>query len=592
MTPLAELLARFDARTDSFSEIELHGGLKALPEGESPTEEEHTRWEVMAFLFAEDYPENGTGWGTYFGPMAVLPGADGTVLERPSIKDVAPVTLAYWLQRAKDAKHPLLRMRYADLVWDLTPRVPSAKRDASAAHIAIDAALDLAARADTEDMIGRAKLTRALQLAKAIKYGDRTTRVRDAMIDFEERTAKDDLAGTWGYCFDELIEAKEQLASGQEQRIIAALEARLGRVVGEDGTAGGDPFSARDIAVRLARYYRRTNSKENLRRVLRASADVFERLSKQAMPLLGAEWMRGVYDTYREFGLNDEADALNPMLADLGSRSEQNLRRVTHGVEIPREHFDHVEQAVAGGTLDESLGRVARLFLVDPDHAEQEVQRLAREFPIQGLFRQVYVDAHGRVESEVGGVQEDLRGRVIVQMARSLGLASVFLRHALDTVSSRFSARAEDLADTLCLSPVFRAEQRPFVLRAMRAFIEEDWMSCIHVLVPQIENSIRTLVILRGGSHLKPHRQGGMVYRPLDDLLRDPTVGEVLGDKVVHYLQVVLTDQRGLNLRNEVCHGYGTVEMFGPQVADRLVHVALVLGQLRSQGPQPPSGPE
>lgn len=592
MTTLAELLARFDARTEPFSEIEVHTAVNALLAGSSPADQEYTRWEAMAFLFAEDYPDNGTGWGTYFGPMAVLPGADGSVLERPSIKDVAPATLAYWLQRASNSKHPLLRMRYANLVWDLAPRVPSAKRDVSAAHIAIDAALDLAARADTEDMTGRTKLTRALQLAKTIKDGDRTTRVRDAMIEFEERTAKDDLAGTWGYCYDSLLETKEQLAPSHEQRIIAALEARLGRVVGEDGAAGGDPFSARDIAVRLARYYRRTKRNEDLRRVLRASADVFERLSKQAMPLLGAEWMRGVYDTYREFGLNDEADALNPMLADLGSRSKQNLRRITHEVEIPREHFEQLEQAVAGGTLDESLGRVARLFLVDPDHAEQEVQRLARDFPIQGLFRQVYVDAHGRVESEVGGVQEDLRGRVIVQMARSLGLASMFLHHALNTVSSRFSVRADDVADILCLSPVFRTEQRPFLLRAMRAYIEEDWMSCIHVLVPQIENAVRTLVLLRGGSHLKPHRQGGMVYRPLDDLLRDPAVGEVLGEKVVYYLQVVLTDQRGLNLRNEVCHGYGTVEMFGPQMADRLLHVALVLGQLRSQEPRPPSSPE
>lgn len=587
MNTLADLLASFDSRSDPFTEIEVYEALKGLPSERATPDDDAWRSEAMAFLFAEDYPDNGTGWGTYFGPMTTLTGADGSVLERPSIRDVTSATVAYWIQRAKDAKHPLLRMRYADLVWDLAPRVPSAKRDASAARIAIDAALNLAARADTEEMTGRAKLTRALQLAKAIKDSSRTTLVRDAMIEFEERTAKDDLAGTWGYCYDELIEAKEQLAPGQEQRIINALEARLVRVVGEDGTAAGDPFSARDSAVRLARYYRRTNREEDLRRVLRASADVFERLSRQAMPLLGAEWMRGVYDTYREFGLNDEADALNPMLADLGSRSKQNLRRVTHEIEIPRERFEQLEQAVAGGTLDESLGRIARLFLVDPDHVEQEVQRLAREFPLQGLFRQVHVDAHGRVESAVGGVQEDLRGRVIVQMARSLGLASVFLHHALDTVSSRFSVSADSLADTLCLSPVFRAEQRPFLLRAMRAYIEEDWLSFIHVLVPQIENAIRTLVILRGGSHLKPHRQGGMVYRPLDDLLRDATVGAMLGDKVVHYLQVVLTDQRGLNLRNEVCHGYGPVEMFGPQTADRLLHVALVLGQLRPEKPNP-----
>lgn len=591
MNTLAELLAHFDKRTDSFHEMDVHGALMSLPEPSSAPDVEHRRWEAMAFFFMEDNSDNGTGWGTYFGPMTVLPGADGSAIERPSLADVNPAVLNYWLRRAAEAQHPLLRMRYADLVWDLASRVPSGKRDASAARIAVDAALGLVARPETEDMTGRTKLVRALQIAQAIKDKDRTNRVRDALIDFEERTSKDDLAGTWGYCYDELVEGKQELAPGQEQRIIGALEARLVRSASADGTAGGDPFSTRDIAVRLARYYRRKNRPDDLRRVLRASAEVFERLSKQAMPLLGAEWMRGVYDTYREFGLNEDADALNPMLADLGGRSKQDLRRVRHEIQIPREHFDSLERAIEGGTLEESLGRVAQLFVVDPDHAEHEVKRLAREFPIQAIFRQVHVDSHGRVESEVGGVQEDLRGRVIVQMAQTVGLETVFLHHALDTVSKRFSATPDDIVQVLCLSPVFRTEQRPFLLRASRAYVEQDWMAFIHLIVPQIENAIRALVRLRGGSHLKPHRLGGMVYRPLDDLLRDQKVAEVLGEKVVSYLQVILTDQRGLNLRNEVCHGYGVPEMFGPQVADRLLHVALVLGMLRSGTPKPDAAP-
>lgn len=587
METLAELLAHFNARADSFHEMDVHSAVMSLPGPASASEVEPRSWEAMAFFFMEDYAGNGTGWGTYFGPMTVFPGADGRAIERPSLADVSPEALDYWLRRAAEAQHPLLRMRYADLAWDLAPHVPSGKRDGSAARIAVDAALDLVARPETEHMTGRTKLARALQLAQTIKDKDRSNRVRDAMIDFEERTSKDDLAGTWGYCYDELVEGKLKLAPGQEQRIIAALEDRLMRSAGVDRTAGGDPFSTREIAVRLARYYRKKNRPDDLRRVLRASADVFERLSKEAMPLLGAEWMRGVYDTYREFGLNEDADALNPMLADLGSRSNQNLARVTHEIEIPREHFDSLERAVEGGTLEESLGRVAHLFVVDPNHAEQEVKRLAREFPIQAIFRQVHVDSHGRVESEVGGVQEDLRGRVIVQMARTVGLEAVFLHHALDTVSKRFSATPDDIVQVLCLSPVFRTEQRPFLLRASRAYVEQDWMAFIHVIVPQVENAIRALVRLRGGSHLKPHRLGGMVYRPLDDLLRDSKVAEVLGEKVVSYLQVILTDQRGLNLRNEVCHGYGVPEMFGPHVADRLLHVALVLGMLRSGTPNP-----
>jgi hypothetical protein len=586
MATLADVLAGFEKGTDAFEDFQVYEALKAVPDGGSPAEDEQARWERMAFRFDEGRADDGTGWGTHFGPMAVLRGADGRVLEVPSITDVSSATLAYWNKRAEEASHPLLRMRYADLVWDLAPKATSAKRNPLAARVAIDAALELASRSETGDVVGRRKLARALQLAKAISDHDRFERIRDAMIDFEERRARHDVEGAWVDLYDVLIESKEDLALGQEEQIIEALEARLKRVVGADGTGQGDPLSARDIAVRLARYYRRKDRKDDLRRVLRLSADVFALLSKQASPLLGMQWMREVYDTYREFGFNDEADALNPVLADLGKRSKENLRPLTREIQIPREVFDRLEEAVAGVTLEESLGRVAGLFLVDAERAEREVQRLATEFPLQGLMRQTYLDADGRVESEVGGVHEDLRGRVIVQMSQMVQLQWPLLHHALSTVFKRFSVRPEELADVFGLSPVYPAERRPFFLRSFRAYCEEDWMACVHVLVPQIEQAVRTLVILLGGSHVRPHQHRGMVYRPLDDLLRDPMVRDVVGEKTIRHLQVVLTDQRGLNLRNLVCHGYGTEERFEANMADLLLHASLLLAGIRTRRTQ------
>lgn len=586
MTTLAEVLAAFENRSEAFREIELYEALKALPDGLTASEAEHVRWERMASLFMEKYPDNGSGWGTYYGPMAVFPAEGGGVIETPSLAVVTRETLDYWLQRAREATHPLLRVRYADLAWELAPKVEGARRDIEAARATIDATLELAARPETEAMTGRTKLTRAIRLAKSIRDRERTERVRDAMIEFERRTAKDELAGTWGYCFDELVEGKELLAPGQEARIVSALEDRLSRASGPDGTGGGDPFSVRDIAVRLARYYRRCNKVEEVRRVLNVSAGAFSRLAKQAMPLVGAEWMRDVYDTYREFGLNDEADALNPMLAELGMQAKANLRRVTHEIEIPREHFEELERAVSDATLEGVAANIARLFLVDPEEAEKEVHRLAKEFPIQAIFKQVHLDADGKVESEVGGVQDDVRGRVIVQMTQSMGFSSIYLRHAIEHAKAQLTKDVEVWVPVFMKSPVYREEQRPLLARAISAYMEGDWIAFAHVLIPQVEDAVRTLVRLRGGSHLKPHRLGGMVYRPLDDLLRDPAVVGVFGEKAVQYLQVVLTDQRGLNLRNEVCHGYAPAQAFGPQMADRLLHVALVLAQLRSRSPE------
>ncbi|MBS3788831.1 DUF4209 domain-containing protein [Candidatus Bipolaricaulota bacterium] len=54
------------------------------------------------------------------------------------------------------------------------------------------------------------------------------------------------------------------------------------------------------------------------------------------------------------------------------------------------------------------------------------------------------------------------------------------------------------------------------------------------------------------------------------------------GEDMVLYLKMLLTDPRGLNLRNKVCHGLGnTANLCNYQVADRIVHVLLCLSLIR-----------
>src|SRR5439155_22966012 len=122
---------------------------------------------------------------------------------------------------------------------------------------------------------------------------------------------------------DHLV-AEVPIQSGQEDKIIADLEARLARLAG--GGDGSDPWSAKDAAHRLATYYRRKERKDDVRRVLHVAAKAFEELARVAMPMVGAAWMRDVYDLYREFGLAEDAEALDPMLAELGEKAKGDLR--------------------------------------------------------------------------------------------------------------------------------------------------------------------------------------------------------------------------------------------------------------------------
>lgn len=129
-------------------------------------------------------------------------------------------------------------------------------------------------------------------------------------------------------------------------------------------------------------------------------------------------------------------------------------------------------------------------------------------------------------------------------------------------------------------SPVFDEDKLPLVEEGLRAYFAGQHAVAVHLLVPQVEAAIRRLAIITG---VMPYRRKkeDLELRSLGGLLGDPQLEAVLGPRLALYLRVLLTDVRGWNLRNEVCHGLLQAAHLGPALADRILHVVLLLTHLR-----------
>jgi len=54
------------------------------------------------------------------------------------LESITPKCIAYWTARMSEAKHPALRARYADMVWDLSHKATGNRLPIEAARIAIE----------------------------------------------------------------------------------------------------------------------------------------------------------------------------------------------------------------------------------------------------------------------------------------------------------------------------------------------------------------------------------------------------------------------------------------------------------------------
>ena len=76
---------------------------------------------------------------------------------------------------------------------------------------------------------------------------------------------------------------------------------------------------------------------------------------------------------------------------------------------------------------------------------------------------------------------------------------------------------------------------------------------------------------------MKVARGSGLHLKTFDDILRDEAISIIFGDDFALYSRTLFTDQRGQNLRNDLCHGLMLEEVINIGTADRVFHVLMNL---------------
>lgn len=572
---LAQLISELDQSDENITESSISSKISKITQDDLSLE---ATAEKIAFGFYEDYQHKQSGWGTYFGPMMVWVGDDGKVYESPSISSVTEEIMEHWINRSKSTTNPILKARYCGLVWDLSKAAIDKNPDYTIAIEYVNALLDITDK-DLCKHPSEAikKIIRAYKVAVGLNNSDLINRCIESAINLEDRIAEDGKAGLWGFCFDLFVLGKSKyLSEDQREKLIEDLEQRLIRL-SEDSS----PWGCESAGVRLADYYRVKGNKEEVTRVVKVVGKSFEDACDDVAPIQASSWLQHVHDLYISYNMKDDAERITKKITEIGPKVVDSMQSFSHSIEIPKEQLDAYLDSMTNGGLENTLIRIAAHFIPKKNQVEEQVLELAKNYPLTYLFTKTLQDHKGRPIATIGSVEDDLEGHVIHQLSSNLNTNAFFLRHSFKKALEVYDINVQDLTDFIFKSPLFEETKQDIIHAGLRAYLNQDYISAIHILVPQIEAAIRTLVELTGGATLRSTRQGGLQLRTLDDLLRDEKVKECFGIDLSFYFRILLTEQRGWNIRNDVCHAISPSGAFSPSTADRIMHVILCLAQVR-----------
>ena len=563
---------------DAHDEVQAY----AKAHAEKPPEDDASvKAELVALGLFASHPQESSPWGTHFGPMMVTRKG-----EYPPLAAITPEMIGYWKIRAQACAHPRLRARYADVAWDLGPKLSGGKRDPQFARIAIDAYVADCGLAGIE-LYQVEGLERALYLA--LKLGDdaRVRTVRDTILAFQKKVASPVKSKLVLFHFDALYDQRKKvkLSDTQVAEMVDGLEKQLTQW--SDPTAKCfDPWSARDLGQRLVRHYRATNRLDDAKRVVQVYAKAKLYLAGQANGMLAHQWLEELHQDYLDAGMRAEADALVPAIKQAGERMAGEMRPISVELQVSNEEMEQFCQEITEGGPEAAIRRIAAHFAPDTEHLLTEMHDIAAQYPLMSMIAVSIADEFTR--AQIGGIEDDEAGRLVMHMHQHLAFESPFLHQAISRLLSRYDLTADQLVELIHRSQLFEIERKPLLIAGVKHYLAGDHPSSAHILIPQIEHLLRRLLRNLGGitvsldSESKTYRE-----KDLGTVLRDPLMEQFWKQSakrdIALYLRVVLTDQRGLNVRNLVCHGLCKPDWFTPQITDRLLHILMLLSLLRME---------
>ena len=510
-------------------------------------------------------------WNSFFAPKRDKTETDP---EFPNLALLKSENVDEWAELAKSLTHPRLKARFADAVWELGKRLGSTRKDLHQfGRLASEAYLELSKVVDSPLEIFNAG-PRSVQLALRIGAGELAGQGFDFLMEYAD-SAQQESIGLWGLPFDRLLPLNG-LSEAQRHRILQRHAQRF-----EATVASGDIFRLEMIGPAFAKYYYDRQQYHRAKEITFAYGEGILTSAASLNSSLATHHIQMVLEAYRRVGLKDETDRVRLLLEERGKNvlGEMKSRKIELKLDL-----DVIDAAIVE-TIDVpdplvALYRLANNFAPHPERLEAEFEAATEGFLHHRLVPISIIGDDGLTVTTIGTYDQDKEGRLVIELAREMNLNTTFFLSGIEEWKKKFELGGIPDTPSLLDSLLIPIDRVPLFQEGLVAFEQEDYVKCIHVLVFQIENSLRELLRILDRPVSKSTDDGNQP-KNMNEALHDPAVKSALDSKLWSFLKVLYTDNRGINLRNLVAHGVAPTGAFNRINASLVVQSVVFLTLIR-----------
>jgi|GEM_PF-2554593 len=299
--------------------------------------------------------------------------------------------------------------------------------------------------------------------------------------------------------------------------------------------------------------------------------------------MLEANFLEKALSHYINIGHKAKFDELKIRIKKAHAESAPEYKEHSVRFEVPMEAVDEFMRPYQSLTLHDCLSLAAsdpRLVIKIESVEKQtgEARKLGSLFFDSPAFvvdgnRKIF-QANSEETSTKFMTDHNYKIRLIMN-------AQLFLKSLFDLLEEERELNADTLKLYVREWPLLDPDNFAIITVGLKRFFEKDYVSALHILVPQLEACTRKMFekIEMATTSIKPD----MIQQEqtFNQFLAREEIKEALGSDIHKYFEFVMVDQIGLNLRNDIAHGLIKSSDCNEINALIVIHLFLILTRFR-----------
>ncbi len=483
-----------------------------------------------------------------FGPMIILYNSRSAIID-----DITNEHLVFLQEIIEEISDPELQARVADIIW-------IRKKDFKAAGIAIDAYLKSASiLKDPEKWhLSFERIERAFRIALQLGKGGN---YHDTVIYYIEKLLAEYNGYDPKFLSARLMELLLEQRHGDPNKY-----AVLSKKIAQEAEKGGNYYKAKVYWGIKSRWDELGgNTAVNIQSIVHIAEIYIKEADKANSAIESATHVVRAIETLRRVGGQKERiEAIHSKLLGIQKGLPNEMKTFSHEMDIS-EVVEKYRNSVIGMSFQDAIFNLC-LLAGSPKVSKlrARVEESVRNYPLQFLFSGVIINENGRVigrkphmmSNDPLEVEKAKQAEMHLQAQYDRNFITVaFIEPIRDQILSEHYVQARDFYFIVSNNPFVPPGRESIFIKGLNAGMQGDYLTATHLLMPQVENSIRYLLEQNGVTVSKLDAYGIQDEKSLNELLYLPEVDKIFGEDIAFDLRGLLVERYGANLRNRVAHG-------------------------------------